>query len=170
MRIRDHSLGERKWSSWATDRPKNVLRRPSPAATSSTASSSPAPHFSSATKPQYCYPKTPSTATEDRRPRALERQHLGSSKRCTRDARRRVRKAHRQRYWHTGDIYELVDVGGGISGIGAAIFIQKYKGGRALVIDYPIFGGEAKRNEFLVDGQPHNGGCCSAICPCSENR
>jgi len=28
------------------------------------------------------------------------------------------------------------------------------KGGRALVIDnHPIFGGEAKRNEFLVDGQ-----------------
>jgi spermidine dehydrogenase len=54
----------------------------------------------------------------------------------------------------TGEIYDLVAVGGGISGLAAAIFFQKYKGGRALVIDnHPIFGGEAKRNEFLVDGQ-----------------
>src|SRR3954463_15126086 len=54
----------------------------------------------------------------------------------------------------TGEIYDLVAVGGGISGLAAAIFFQKYKGGRALVIDnHPIFGGEAKRNEFRVDGQ-----------------
>jgi spermidine dehydrogenase len=54
----------------------------------------------------------------------------------------------------TGEIYDLVAVGGGISGLAAAIFFQKYKGGGALVIDnHPIFGGEAKRNEFLVDGQ-----------------
>src|SRR3989440_4082076 len=54
----------------------------------------------------------------------------------------------------TGEIYDLVAVGGGISGLAAAVFFQKYKGGRCLVIDnHPIFGGEAKRNEFLVDGQ-----------------
>src|SRR5207244_11857218 len=54
----------------------------------------------------------------------------------------------------TGEIYDLVAVGGGISGLAAAIFFQKYKGGRVIVIDnHPIFGGEAKRNEFLVDGQ-----------------
>src|SRR5437773_1013003 len=54
----------------------------------------------------------------------------------------------------TGEIYDLVAVGGGISGLAAAIFFQKYLGGGALVIDnHPIFGGEAKRNEFLVDGQ-----------------
>jgi spermidine dehydrogenase len=54
----------------------------------------------------------------------------------------------------TGEIYDLVAVGGGISGLAAAIFFQKYKDGRAIVIDnHPIFGGEAKRNEFLVDGQ-----------------
>jgi len=54
----------------------------------------------------------------------------------------------------TGEMYDLVAVGGGISGLAAAIFFQKYKGGRCLVIDnHPIFGGEAKRNEFLVDGQ-----------------
>src|SRR5438128_8481162 len=52
----------------------------------------------------------------------------------------------------TGEIYDLVAVGGGISGLAAAIFFQKYRGGRCLVIDnHPIFGGEAKRNEFLVD-------------------
>ncbi len=54
----------------------------------------------------------------------------------------------------TGELYDLVAVGGGISGLAAAIFFQKYQGGRCLVIDnHPIFGGEAKRNEFLVDGQ-----------------
>src|SRR5438874_10159190 len=54
----------------------------------------------------------------------------------------------------TGEIYDLVAVGGGISGLAAAIFFQKYRGGRCLVMDnHMIFGGEAKRNEFLVDGQ-----------------
>src|SRR2546428_9694100 len=54
----------------------------------------------------------------------------------------------------TGEMYDLVAVGGGISGLAAAIFFQKYKGGRCLVIDnHPIFGGEAKRNEFFVAGQ-----------------
>lgn len=55
----------------------------------------------------------------------------------------------------TGETYDLVCVGGGISGLAAAVFFQKGKGGRCLVIDnHPIFGGEAKRNEFVVDGQP----------------
>ncbi len=54
----------------------------------------------------------------------------------------------------TGEMYDLVAVGGGISGLAAAVFFQKSKGGRCLVIDnHAIFGGEAKRNEFLVDGQ-----------------
>src|SRR5207237_3495160 len=54
----------------------------------------------------------------------------------------------------TGEIYDVVAVGGGISGLAAAIFFQKYKGGCALVIDnHPNFGGEAKRNQFLVGGQ-----------------
>jgi len=54
----------------------------------------------------------------------------------------------------TGETYDLVAVGGGISGLAAAIFFHKYKSGRCLVIDnHPIFGGEAKRNVFLVDGQ-----------------
>ena len=54
----------------------------------------------------------------------------------------------------TGEVYDLVCVGGGLSGLAAAVFFQKSKGGRCLVIDnHPIFGGEAKRNELLVDGQ-----------------
>src|ERR1051325_10153155 len=54
----------------------------------------------------------------------------------------------------TGEMYDLVAVGAGISGLAAAGFFQKRKGGRCLVLDHhAIFGGEAKRNEFLVDGQ-----------------
>ena len=54
----------------------------------------------------------------------------------------------------TGELYDLVAVGGGISGLAAAVFFQKYKAGRCVVIDnHAIFGGEARRNEFLVDGQ-----------------
>ena len=54
----------------------------------------------------------------------------------------------------TGEMYDLVSVGGGISGLAAAVFFQKQRGGRCLVLDnHAIFGGEAKRNEFKVDGQ-----------------
>ena len=55
----------------------------------------------------------------------------------------------------TGETYDCVVVGGGISGLAAALIFQQLagKGKNCLVIDnHPIFGGEAKRNEFLVDG------------------
>ena len=55
----------------------------------------------------------------------------------------------------TGETYDLVVVGGGISGLAAALIFQRQAGpGKScLVLDnHPIFGGEAKRNEFLVDG------------------
>jgi len=55
----------------------------------------------------------------------------------------------------TGEIYDCVVVGGGISGLAAALFFQRCAGKdkKCLVVDnHPIFGGEAKRNEFLVDG------------------
>ena len=54
----------------------------------------------------------------------------------------------------TGETYDLVCVGGGISGLAAAVFFQKKRAGTCLVLDnHAIFGGEAKRNEFTVDGQ-----------------
>ncbi|HET6177691.1 MAG TPA: FAD/NAD(P)-binding protein [Candidatus Sulfotelmatobacter sp.] len=55
----------------------------------------------------------------------------------------------------TVETYDCVVVGGGISGLAAALTFQKQagKGKTCLVLDnHPIFGGEAKRNEFLVDG------------------
>ena len=55
----------------------------------------------------------------------------------------------------TGETYDLVVVGGGISGLAAALIFQQHagKGKTCLVLDnHSIFGGEAKRNEFLVDG------------------
>jgi spermidine dehydrogenase len=56
----------------------------------------------------------------------------------------------------TGEVYDCVVVGGGISGLAAALFFQRQAGvqSRSLVLEnHPIFGGEAKQNEFLVDGQ-----------------
>jgi spermidine dehydrogenase len=55
----------------------------------------------------------------------------------------------------TGEIYDCVIVGGGISGLAAALIFRQLAGREktCLVLDnHPIFGGEAKRNEFLVDG------------------
>ncbi len=56
----------------------------------------------------------------------------------------------------TGEVYDLVVVGGGFAGVTAAYFFQKETGGRrtCLVLDnHPVVGGEAKRNEFIVNGQ-----------------
>ncbi|MBV8898292.1 MAG: NAD(P)-binding protein [Acidobacteriaceae bacterium] len=67
-----------------------------------------------------------------------------------------------------GEEYDCVIAGGGISGMAAALFFQRGDTSgerRCLVLDnHPIFGGEAKRNEFDVDGQrivAHQG---SAMC------
>ncbi|MDH4048945.1 MAG: NAD(P)-binding protein [Gammaproteobacteria bacterium] len=52
--------------------------------------------------------------------------------------------------------YDLVVVGGGISGLAAAFFYRQRagKGARILVLDnHDDFGGHAKRNEFEVDGK-----------------
>jgi len=54
----------------------------------------------------------------------------------------------------TGERYELVIVGGGFSGLGAAYQCRKHGVGPCLILDnHPMFGGEAKRNEFLVKGR-----------------
>ena len=55
----------------------------------------------------------------------------------------------------TGEVYDCVMVGGGISGLAAALIFRQLAGDgkTCLVLDnHPIFGGEAKRNEFMVDG------------------
>jgi spermidine dehydrogenase len=56
----------------------------------------------------------------------------------------------------TGEAYDCVIIGGGISGLAAALFFQRQAGPemKCLVLEnHSIFGGEAKQNEFLVDGQ-----------------
>ncbi len=56
----------------------------------------------------------------------------------------------------TGETYDCVIIGGGISGIAAALFFQRQAGPRAkclLLENHSIFGGEAKQNEFLVDSK-----------------
>jgi spermidine dehydrogenase len=55
----------------------------------------------------------------------------------------------------TGEIFDCVVVGGGISGLAAALFFLRKAGKNrtCLVLDnHAVFGGEAKRNEFMVDG------------------
>jgi spermidine dehydrogenase len=56
----------------------------------------------------------------------------------------------------TGESYDLVVVGGGISGLAAAYFYRKTAGkdARILVLDnHDDFGGHAKRNEFQAGGR-----------------
>ena len=55
----------------------------------------------------------------------------------------------------TGETYDCIVIGGGISGLAAALFFQRQARTemKCLVLEnHPIFGGEAKQNEFLVNG------------------
>ena len=55
----------------------------------------------------------------------------------------------------TGEEYDMVIIGGGFSGIGAAYEFNKAYGDtkKCLILEnHPVFGGEAKQNEFDVDG------------------
>ncbi len=62
----------------------------------------------------------------------------------------------------TGEQYDLVIVGGGISGLSAAYFYRQARPrAKILILDnHDDFGGHAKRNEFHLDGKLHlmNGG------------
>src|ERR1700724_2797567 len=56
----------------------------------------------------------------------------------------------------TGEIYDCVIVGGGMSGLAAALSYLRQAGQGATVLileNHPIFGGEAKQNEFQVGGR-----------------
>ena len=56
----------------------------------------------------------------------------------------------------TGETYDCVVIGGGISGLASGLFFRRNAGPamKCLILEnHPIFGGEAKQNEFLVDGK-----------------
>src|SRR6202451_1319979 len=56
----------------------------------------------------------------------------------------------------TGETFDLVVVGGGISGLSAAHFYRKVAGANARILILDVlddFGGHAKRNEFDVNGR-----------------
>lgn len=55
----------------------------------------------------------------------------------------------------TDEMFDLVVIGGGLSGLGAAYEFKKHarKGQTCLILEnHPVFGGQAKRNEFSVNG------------------
>ena len=75
---------------------------------------------------------------------------------------------------HTDETYDLVVVGGGLSGLAAAHYFVKNVGraARVLVLDnHDDFGGHAKRNEFVVDGRllALNGGTLNIESPLRYN-
>jgi spermidine dehydrogenase len=56
----------------------------------------------------------------------------------------------------TGEVFDLVVVGGGISGLASALYFKDAakRNQTCLVLEnHPMFGGQARRNEFVVDGQ-----------------
>jgi spermidine dehydrogenase len=70
----------------------------------------------------------------------------------------------------TGEVYDLVVVGGGLSGLASAVWYRKEAGPTAkiLVLDnHDDFGGHAKRNEFFYKGQQYlaNGGSSYLVAP-----
>ncbi|WP_052958475.1 FAD/NAD(P)-binding protein [Aquamicrobium sp. LC103] len=70
----------------------------------------------------------------------------------------------------TKETYDLVVVGGGLSGLAAAYFFRKRAGAsaRILILDnHDDFGGHARRNEFVHDGKQliANGGSSYMVAP-----
>lgn len=84
-------------------------------------------------------------------------------------------KLRTDRIVETGETYDLVVVGGGISGLAAAHFFREGEGAgaRILVLDnHDDFGGHAKRNEFHVRGRTLllNGGTLGIESPTPYSR
>jgi spermidine dehydrogenase len=76
---------------------------------------------------------------------------------------------------HTNETYDLVIVGGGISGLGAAYYFLTSvgRGARVLILDnHDDFGGHAKRNEFRHNGRllAINGGTLNIEAPQRYNE
>ena len=78
---------------------------------------------------------------------------------------RAVHEAHRIRHGHfdraqpdwvdTGEVFDTVIVGAGLAGLGAAYEFATTTpdSARCLILDdHPVFGGESRQNEFLVNG------------------
>jgi spermidine dehydrogenase len=56
----------------------------------------------------------------------------------------------------TGELFDCAVIGGGFSGLSAGLFFKQRTGGErtCLILDNSrVFGGVAKRNEFIVDGK-----------------
>ena len=72
------------------------------------------------------------------------------------------------------DLYDLIIVGGGFAGLIAAYEFHKARpNSRCLVLDnHPVFGGEAKQNQMLVDGVMLTGpqGSNDAVIPRPDNN
>jgi spermidine dehydrogenase len=84
--------------------------------------------------------------------RGLRGQHAGSFETAHAFARDRARFSVAD--MPVGERYDLVVVGGGISGLAAAWFYRRMRGkdARILILDnHDDFGGHAKRNEFMLD-------------------
>ncbi|HEX6545729.1 MAG TPA: NAD(P)-binding protein, partial [Bryobacteraceae bacterium] len=71
----------------------------------------------------------------------------------------------------TKETFDCVVVGGGISGLSSGLFYSRKTGGKksCLILEnHAIFGGEARRNEFEVDGErvmAHQGSAMYFPCP-----
>ncbi len=72
------------------------------------------------------------------------------------------------------DLYDLIIIGGGFAGLIAAYEFRKtHPNGRCLVLEnHPVFGGEAKQNQVLVDGVLLTGpqGSNDAVVPRADNN
>jgi spermidine dehydrogenase len=72
------------------------------------------------------------------------------------------------------ELYDLIIVGGGFAGLIAAYEFRKaHPNGRCLVLEnHPVFGGEAKQNQMLVDGVMLTGpqGSNDAVVPRADNN